>query len=439
MAARVSKSITDSGSRIRIASANGAIDRVVSGVSNTFERAGNRFLGGRGKSIADEIADEAATGVQSVDDAALSSFADDSVGAARVPGTGVRSASAPDSQTRKISDALEARVDKQGNASNAPISEQNRADLQTLTDEGFVLEPGMRDNNRASRLLSESMKSDVMTANIFEDMVQAPNRSKLNEKLLSAFGEAGDEITDSTLGRIEGRISEKYEQVWNAVPEIKTTESFVKRLDELEKGFVRGIRHVGKNDPVLQRMERMKNLASEGQLKSEEFSVIRQDLRDLQRDAKRTGEKQSYGDLVEALDDMFAEAAGGVDSESAALFREATQEWRLFNALESGKAIGNDGTLNLPTLTNNLKRNFKREFGRENRFKGEEIEGTSPEFLKLFKSIKALNKYQPIIGDSGTASRGQLGSIITDPLGTASKIVSRRFIKSWIKNAQKLD
>lgn len=428
MAARVSSAIIDSGTKI---SQRGI---ATTGPGNFVERTLNRVLETRGKSIAEEIADETAAGARLVDDPSLTGFADDSVGAGRPAGTRGPESGIPD--TNPLFG-----VSKEFSEVKQPISATERESMQNLLDEGFTLEPGMTDGNRAARLLSESMKSDPIFANTMDDLIQAPNKRNLNRLILQAFGKQGDEITDATLANIEEGLAREYSQVFESVPKTFEIDDVMRsNIKSIADDFESGFKSTGASDPVAKRIQKMSDLASQESMSTQQYRLFREQLRKLQRTANKADDQNSaevYGDMVEQLDDQFSRSIQSSDNPDAfKQFNETTQRWRLLTALDRGQAIGRDGNIKLGTLSNNLKSTFKREFARDNRFKGEQLP-TDEKFLKLFKSIKGLNKQQSLVGDSGTASRQAINNILSNPTETLVKLGSKGFIKRWIKNAQR--
>lgn len=423
MAARVSQSIIKSGQEI----AQRGLPDMSSGIVG---RTINRALESRGKSIADEIAEETGLG-RVVDDPSLTGFADDSVGAGRPAGTDGPQVLRNNSNLRVISESME--------KPDAVLTNAERQSVQDLIDEGFVLEPGMVDGNKASKLMSESMKSDPIFANTMDDLIQAPNKRNLNKKILEAFGQSGDEITDSTLANIEEKLAAQYDDVFKSVgKDFKLDQKFRDEVRTIGDEFEAGFKSTGASDPVAKRVEKMSEFANNETMSTREYRLFREQLRKLQRTANKADDQNSaevYGDLVEQMDDQFARSTAETAPDAAKNFGETTQQWRLLNALETGQAIGRDGQIKLGTLSNNLKRNFKREFARDNRFKGEQLP-TDEKFLKLFKSVRGLNKQASIIGDSGTSSRNAVQNLFQDPTVAIGKLMTKGFIRRWIKNSQ---
>ena len=357
-------------------------------------------------------------------------FAPDSVGAARPAGTTIGDAAPRNSQERQLLEGLN--KDAQG------LTPGQADALATMQREGITLEPGMKTGNRGQRLLTASAKSNPLTANTFETMVTAPNRQVLNRKIGAALGEENlDEFTPSTIVNIEERLSDVRTDIMDRTPRLQTGDA-AKNIKQISDEYLQSPRYGGVNDPVQVRLNKLSEIieGSGDTIDTAQYQRLREDMRSLQRTATGTGDSttaDTLGDAVEELDKMFEANVSGAD---AAAWRATTQQFRLLNALERGKAIGDNGQIRLGSLSNNLKRVFKREFGKDNRFRGKEIEGTSRENKELFELVKALGKYQDLVGDSGTATRGSLSSILGDKTSAIAALGSRPLMRQWIKRSQ---
>ncbi len=340
---------------------------------------------------------------------------------------------------------------------------EQRATLEALDDAealGYVVPPGAVTGRRGEGIIFDTARTDPFTAEVVESSVFAPNRDLFEADFLRALGatsrEAAEGFNRNTLSRVEQRIDNQLSAVYQRNPTLSTTKTFAhgnaaggldnvtidQALERVEQSHRRLGRYRGAEDPVVLNLQNMRQLIDEGgdTISTEAYAGYRSTLRNFQRQANAAGDANSaetLADAVNALDDWFA---GNVNKADKELFHDTLQTFRLMNAIDTPNILRPDGTISANAIDRSLRRNFKTEYARNNRFfrDGKNVVGKdlSPEMDRFFRGVRVMNAFPAVIGDSGTSSRQIVSSLMRGDLAAASSSLTRPFIQPWIARRQ---
>lgn len=343
-----------------------------------------------------------------------------------------------------------------------------RATLEALDDAealGYRVPPGIVNGSEGERVVFEGLQSSPAMRDVAVDELTGHNKELTEQYLIKALGgdarEASEGFTQGTLARVDQRIDSQLSQFHKAADESgglstegsfswvtdtgRTSGTIDDALGDVIGAHKRSGRFRGAEDPTVLNIQQIKNLIAEeganGNISSTRMATFRSTLRNFQRQANTQGDTNSaetLADAVNRLDDWTAE---NVPPDMKTGFDEALQQFRLLQAIDNPGVVRANGTLNANAIDRQLRRTYKAEYARGNRFyKGGEnvLEGrplTKP-MDDLFRAVRVQNTLAPIVGDSGTAGRTMVQDILSGKPGQALMGLGRPVARQWIKSRQ---
>ena len=341
---------------------------------------------------------------------------------------------------------------------------EDRGVLEALDDAealGYVVPPGAASGSRGARIVGDTLTSNPFTGDVMQEVMHQTNRDLLEKDLLLALGEdastASRGITRSSLSKIDRRLDAEMSDIYKNNKAMKLDEAIPQRVEggapvaktiddmlaEVSEGHRRAGRSRGAEDPVTANIDNIRNLIKEagegGSIPTQRVAEFRSTLRRFQRQANTADDanaSETLGDAVNALDDWIEKSLGAGDSKR---FHEALQEFRLMQSIDTPSVISAAGDLRPAAIDRQLRKNFKTEYARNNRFfeGGENVTGALGQDLdNLFRGVRVMNQFPAIIGDSGTASRSLVNSVITGDVAAGAAGLTRPFIRKFMKKQQ---
>jgi len=280
---------------------------------------------------------------------------------------------------------------------------------------GFQFIPGQI---QGSKLLTEG----VMTNPILRTAVEAELAS--NRRLLqtnaarTVSGMGDDAVFDAdTIGEMAEVIGRKFDAVRDAVRPSEIPDTLLDDMAPLLSPKQRRLLGVSASE---------NNAITVG---GRDLMDMRSRLNSQMADAfKRPGEftvGTDIADIIEDIDDIIEASIG---ESGIAAWRRARTEWRFFRIFDKPGVVDLDtGRLNILTLRNNLRRDFKSQFGRQSFGQRQGLTTAQSDFLD---TVRVSGAFKENLGDSGTAGRSLASQLLTSPKAAGKAFIARRFIEA---------
>ena len=273
------------------------------------------------------------------------------------------------------------------------VSGESSRVLKKATDLGAKTTPGQRTGSPTLQRLEASMESFPPTAGPMARL-KAGNQKLLNMTQAKSIGENADEVGTTVLSKASDRISGEFERLTKG-KNFSLTDKHFDNLAGIEKEY-NDITGKALDHPLVKQAT---NLIAEGKLTGEAYQDLVSKLgkATYSNMTSQGGDRTlgiALGDVKSMLDDAIAPQMGKMDQ---AAFNKARSEWRsMLNLLKPGVVNESTGNVSGATLANVLKRKDRHGFTFG---KNQSDAYTMARFSQAFK---------PIVGDSGTATRGFL-------------------------------
>jgi hypothetical protein len=268
---------------------------------------------------------------------------------------------------------------------------------------GMRTTPGQATGSRALQQMEAKLESQPMTSGPF-NTIKANNARVISREFLRAIGESGDEVTPQVIAQADQRIGNAFEQAaqnnrvaWDDVLESDLAGVVQTANGELQEGEFRVI--------ARQAEDLLRKAADHGgEMGGQAFQNSRQALTRLS-----IGGNSSIGywarQMRDVLDDALIRSVGPDD---AARLATARGQYRILaTAMNRTGALNTaKGTVQPGILANALAQSDKRGYTMGGNNSG------------LYDALRFAQAHQPIVGDSGTATR----SMLTNPLEMLAKI-----------------
>jgi hypothetical protein len=268
---------------------------------------------------------------------------------------------------------------------------------------GMRTTPGQATGSRALQQMEAKLESQPMTSGPF-NTIKANNARVISREFLRAIGETGDEVTPQVIAQADQRIGNAFEQAaqnnrvaWDDVLESDLAGVVQTANGELQEGEFRVI--------ARQAEDLLRKAADHGgEVGGQAFQNARQALTRLS-----IGGNSSIGywarQMRDVLDDALIRSVGPDD---AARLATARGQYRILaTAMNRTGALNTaKGTVQPGILANALAQSDKRGYTM-----GQNTSG-------LYDALRFAQANQPIVGDSGTATR----SMLTNPLEMLARV-----------------
>jgi hypothetical protein len=297
------------------------------------------------------------------------------------------------------------------------LTQQQRNAMSAGESLGMRTTPGQASGSKALQQLEAKLESQPWSSGPFNAR-KAGNAAVVDKAFLKAIGEEGSQITDDVLQKADARIGSVFEEaakknnivyddvLQNTLSGIEATAA--RELPDTEVGVLR------------KQFQNILDKAAEnnGALSGRQYQAIRESLNRLSM-SKGSGAGYWARQIRESLDDALERSVGGKASQE---LRDARQQYRILAiALNRTNAINGAGHVNPGVLSNAIKQADKRGFT----FGGNQSD--------LYKALKFSDAFRPIVGDSGTATRGSQdlwGVLMNSPYN----VLSRAYLSKPVTN-----
>ena len=293
-----------------------------------------------------------------------------------------------------------------------PLLEGDR--LLARADElGLNLTAGQVLDNPSLRQLEASISSFPLTS-MAEQLRKAGNRRQVNRIFGKALGLEGrtDQITEGALGQVFNNVDREFGEVASQIGQLAPDRRFLHALDAIEQRNVLDPVRTEKLVPILANIRDLFEHAG-GSISGEAALSWRSSFNQAMRAAAQNGEPQLAQRLMELtgeFDDLIVRQAGEGLGER---YAKARAQYRLADALAQPGVI-KAGDVMAGRAHNALLRRYPAELARGNQY-GREL---APELEDAFDALRITSRYGDIVGDSGTATRMSLQTLLSDPQGS---------------------
>lgn len=278
---------------------------------------------------------------------------------------------------------------------------------------GFQFLPGQI---QGSRLLLEGVMSNPILRTAVEAELSS-NRRLLQTNAARTIEGLDDAIFDAdTIGDMADTVGARFDDIRNQVGSVELPGVLADDVAPLlsakqRRGFQ--IR------PEANTTER---------LSGQDIMDIRSRLNQQMADAfKRPGgftEGTDIADIIQEIDDIIEATIG---PEGIEAWRKARTEWRFFRLFDRPGTIDLDtGNINVRTMRNALRRDFKKEFGRKSFGKRANLTQAQSDFLD---TVRVAGAFKENLGDSGTAGRLISSKLLTSPVDAGKAFLMRAFLQ----------
>lgn len=270
-------------------------------------------------------------------------------------------------------------------------------DIQEL---GGRATPGQILNNRPLQQLEASMSSFPPTSGPLA-RIGEENQRVINRAVSRALGEDSDVIDKAVLQKAESRIGGVYDAVGSNRRNYALNVNNAAHDVGVVANEVRGVVDV-QADPLVQEFL---SLASSGTATGKQLTDLSRRLwvKAKQEVSSQTGNRNLGLSLFKVREIVDDSLQNQLSPQERAAFSKARENYRNLMSIVSNPSIANTATgdISAPNLGNYLSRKERAAFvfGKGN---------PSPETEDMYKAVEAARALRPIVGDSGTSTRGFL-------------------------------
>jgi hypothetical protein len=300
------------------------------------------------------------------------------------------------------------------------LTAQQRALIPVGERVGFKFLPGQKDGNR---LFLDSLQSHPITSQAFsyELGANADTLRTLVMKSLNLEGAADPaNFSREILRQSRREVGQRFEDVRQMMPEGSTvalSEDGIGMIDDLK---------------ILKPAQR--RAFDLNALNPEQAFETRSRLNAKMNDFYRAGESQAGDDLSDIIEQLDMSIGDQIGPEGLELWRTARQQWRVRLALKRPGVITPDGDVSLKALSNNLEKQFEREFG-ETLLPDDAFRQSNPAIADLMDFTRVSRSFASNLPDSGTATRQTVGRILS---GNWKEIAAAAAVRKLVEGSARL-
>lgn len=285
-----------------------------------------------------------------------------------------------------------------GDDASAGLSASQRAIMERGQSLGMRTTPGQATGSRALQQLEAKLESQPMTSGPF-NAIKANNARQINRAWAQAIGENADELNSAVLDRAVTRIGGVFDDAADDATRAIEPQRFMETyagIQQEARGLTRGF----ENHPLV---EDLVSFAHKGAATGKQLQTLTSKLGKAayKEMTSPMGDRDLGMALYQAkdyVDDLLQQGMTQARRES---FQQARQQYRNLMLLTSRSTVLNPstGTINPRSLASVLQSKDKAGFtyGRNQ----------SP----AYDSVRFAQAFQPIVGDSGTATRMPLQGV----------------------------
>jgi hypothetical protein len=304
-----------------------------------------------------------------------------------------------------------------GDDASAGLTDAQRSILERGRQLGMRATPGQATGSRALQQLEAKLESQPMTSGPF-NALKSSNARVLNREAARAIGENADSLDSAVLDRAARRIGEVFDDAADDAQREINPGQFLRRYSEIQDD-IRGLVSGFGDHPLVQDLTKF---AEEGQASGRQLQSLTSKL-------GKAAYKQMTGptgdrDLGMALyrvkdyvDDLLQQ---GMEPARAATFQQARSQYRNLMLLTGRVGVVNPSTGNVSgrSLANVLQSKDRSGF-----LLGRNQSG-------MYDAAHFAQAFQPIVGDSGTATRSALPSPTDFVLSLPFNMATRAYLSS---------
>lgn len=285
---------------------------------------------------------------------------------------------------------------------------------------GFSQTPGQATGNKSLQRVEAALESKAWTSGPF-DKVKDKNAGALNKAWAKAIGEESDKIDSVVLDRAQTRIGEVFNSAADDVARTINPDEFLQRMAKIE-GELEGVSQ-GFADNVL--IKQALGLASNGQATGKQLQALNSKLGKAAYKQMSTpsGDRDMGHALYEVKDYIDDVLQSGMTASKQEAFKQARSQYRQLMLLTSrvGNVNPQTGNVSGRSMASTL----------QSKDKGGYLYGRNKS--DAYDATRFAQAHQPIVGDSGTATRSQGLSDWT--LGLPFNIAARLYASQPSTNA----
>ncbi len=306
-----------------------------------------------------------------------------------------------------------------GDDASAGLNSAKQAVAKSGQRIGMRMTPGQATGSRALQQLEAKLESQPMTSGPFNTL-KADNATVLNRATAASIGQNSKVVDSVTLDRAFTRLSNIFENAGDDVPRQINPDQFLETVSKLEQQ-TQGMgmpTAIGEHPLVNEVM----NLASRGQATGEQLQQLTSKLGKAayKQMSSPSGDRDLGGALYQFKDYVDELLQQGMSPERAAQFSNARTQYRNLMMLTNRTGIVNpsSGDVAGRSLANALQRADKTGFLRG--------QNQTP----MYDAARFAQAFQPIVGDSGTATRMPLQGITDMVTRIPMNIATRAYLSS---------
>lgn len=270
-------------------------------------------------------------------------------------------------------------------AAGQALNAVGRRTASMADDLGLRLTPGHRFNSPTLKRVEASLESFPLTSPAFTKL-REQNQGLLNRTAAKSIGLDADNLAGDALGVAKANIGKEFERLTQGRT-ITVDAQFQKDLGDILKDLDTPLQSAKKGKKVL---EAISKVVASGTIDDRTYQDISSEVTDsLMKKAAKGKTRKALIAAKDKIDELF-ERNLGTDELNA--FRDTRSKWRNLISLKKSVNVGT-GDVKGGLLANRLASNDEAGYV----FGG----NTSP----LYQAARAAQKYQDIVGNSGTADR----------------------------------
>ena len=304
-----------------------------------------------------------------------------------------------------------------GEDASAGLTDAQRRVMEQGQAIGMRMTPGQATGSRALQQFEAKLESQPMTSGPF-NALKANNARALNSAAARAIGETGNSVDSAVLDRAAQRIGNVFDNAADDVPRQINPQQFLQTYSQIQDE-VRGLVNGFGDHPLVEDLIRF---AHRGEATGQQLQSLTSKLGKAAYKNMTTpsGDRDLGMALYQVKDYVDELLQQGMEPARAATFQQARQQYRNLMLLTSRSSVVNPSTGNVSgrSLANVLQMKDKAGF----------LYGRNE--TPMYTAARFAQAFQPIVGDSGTATRMPFNGISDIAMRVPMSIASRAYTSS---------
>jgi hypothetical protein len=301
-----------------------------------------------------------------------------------------------------------------GDDASAGLSAAQRQVMERGQAIGMRTTPGQATGSRALQQMEAKLESQPMTSGPFNTL-KASNARTLNRAAARAIGESSDSVDSAVLDRAAQRIGNVFDDAADDVPRQIDPQQFLQTYSQIQDD-VRGLVSGFGDHPLVEDLIKFAHRggANGQQLQSLTSKLGKAAYKNMTTPAGDRDLGMALYQVKDYVDDLLQQ---GMEPARAATFQQARTQYRNLMLLTSRSSVVNPSTGNVSgrSLANVLQMKDKAGFtyGRNE--------------TPMYSAARFAQAFQPIVGDSGTATRMPFAGLTDIAMRVPMSIASRAY------------